>query len=90
MAFTKAKFKIDGRPYLNPDDKADFDTLTEDTIICKCIDTTYGDILRCVSYGMTTLDEVIEETGAVTACQQCKRLVGEVLEHALEVANPFA
>ena len=40
--------------------------------------------------GMTTLDEVIDWTNAVSACQKCRRLLGEVLDHALVVADPFA
>ncbi len=86
----RAQVKPDGRPYLNPDDELDVNTLTDNTIVYKCINTTYGDILQCVSMGMTTLDEIIEWTKAVTACQQCRRLIGQVLDHALEVANPFA
>lgn len=90
MALIRNKVKPDGRPYLNPEDELDVNTLTEDTIVCKCVNTTFGDVLEAVRMGMTTLDEVIEWTNAVTACQKCKRLLGEVLDHALAVADPFA
>ena len=86
---SKMKYKPDGRPYVNPVEEVDVNALTEDTIVCKCRYTTYGDILKAVSMGMTTLDEIIEETRAVSACQQCRKNVQAYLDHALEVANPF-
>ena len=51
MALIRNKVKPDGRPYLNPEDELDVNTLTEDTIVCKCVNTTFGDVLEAVRMG---------------------------------------
>lgn len=89
MTRTVVRVKPDGRTYLNPDDPFDPEIMEKDLIVCKCMDTTYGDIVEAVSMGMTTMEEVIEWTNTATACQQCRKLISQVLEHALKVASPF-
>ena len=87
LAPAKVKFRWDGNPYISPEEHPDdslFDTLPEETILCKCLDTTFGDVIRCVSYGMTTLDEVIEETAAGSTCQKCRHLIQQALNQALK------
>lgn len=90
MTRAGVRVKPDGRNYLNPDDLFDATLMEKDLIVCKCMDTTYGDIVDAVSMGMTSMEEVIEWTNTATACQQCRKLIQQVLDYALEVANPFA
>ena len=89
MTRTAVRVKPDGRTYLNPDDPFNSDVMEKDLIVCKCMDTTFGDITEAVSMGMTTLDEVIEWTNTATACQQCRKLISQVFDYAMEVASPF-
>ena len=50
-----------------------------DKIVCNCYSITNGGIKEAVDNGATTLDEVMEVTGAGTICGACvddvKRLV---------------
>ena len=52
-----------------------------DKIVCNCYSITNGGIKEAVDNGATTLDEVMEETGAGTICGACvddvKRLVDQ-------------
>jgi NAD(P)H-nitrite reductase large subunit len=51
-----------------------------DDIVCNCMSITKGMIKEAVEKGATTLDEVMEATGAATICGACadevKRLTG--------------
>ena len=51
-----------------------------DDIVCNCMGITKGMIKEAVENGATTLDEVMEATGAATICGACadevKRLTG--------------
>ena len=52
-----------------------------DKIVCNCYSITNGGIKEAVDNGATTLDEVMEVTGAGTICGACiddvKRLVDQ-------------
>ena len=52
-----------------------------DKIVCNCYSITNGGIKEAVDNGATTLDEVMEATGAGTICGACiddvKRLVDQ-------------
>ena len=61
-----------------------------DKIVCNCYSITNGGIKEAVDNGATTLDEVMEVTGAGTICGACvddvKRLVEQfVAERKQEV-----
>ena len=47
--------------------------ITEDSIVCACMNIEYGDILKYIKEtGNTDLDTVSENTEAGTACECCK------------------
>ena len=52
-----------------------------DKIVCNCFGTTVGDIKEAVDQGARTLDEVIEATGATTACGACTDEVERVVDY---------
>ena len=59
-----------------------------DKIVCNCYSITNGGIKEAVDNGATTLDEVMEVTGAGTICGACiddvKRLVDEFVAQKKE------
>ena len=80
---------LDGKPYINPHVVVDFDQLTMDTIVCKCVDVTYGDIVHCVECGMTTMKEVCDDLSLVNSCKQCAKLIATLYVHAYREYSPF-
>jgi bacterioferritin-associated ferredoxin len=65
--------------------------LTEDTIICRCEDVTYGQIVKAIRAGFTTIEEIkrILRCG-MGACQgrTCGRLIAQMI--AQETAQPLS
>lgn len=56
--------------------------VTKDTIICRCEDITYGDILEAVEMGMTSLNEIKRYLRAgMGPCQgrTCGRLIQQII-----------
>lgn len=49
--------------------------------VCSCFGTTVGDIKDAIDKGARTLDEVIEATGATTACGMCTDEVQRVVDY---------
>lgn len=52
-----------------------------DKTVCSCMGITVGDIKEAVDGGSRTLDEVIEATGATTACGMCTDEVQRVVDY---------
>jgi NAD(P)H-nitrite reductase large subunit len=48
--------------------------MDDDTIICECLKTTYGDIKEAIDSGCRTVACIEKKTGAGSACGQCKSL----------------
>lgn len=46
---------------------------------CRCKNVSIEDVLNAVNSGFTTLDEVMNETGAGTGCGICKGLVESII-----------
>ncbi len=56
--------------------------ITKDTIICRCEDITYGQILEAIEMAMTTLDEIKRFLRAgMGPCQgrTCGRLIQQII-----------
>ncbi|MCK5737911.1 (2Fe-2S)-binding protein [bacterium] len=56
--------------------------ITKDTIICRCEDITYGQVLEAIEMGMTTLDEIKRFLRAgMGPCQgrTCGRLIQQII-----------
>lgn len=56
--------------------------ITKDTIICRCEDITYGQVLEAIEMGMTTLDEIKRFLRAgMGPCQgrTCGRLIQRII-----------
>ena len=56
--------------------------MNEDTIICRCEDVTYGQIVRAIDDGFTTLEEIKRMLRCgMGACQgrTCVRLISQIL-----------
>jgi len=56
--------------------------LTKDTIICRCEDITYGEVLEAIEMGMTSLNEIKRYLRAgMGPCQgrTCGRLIQQII-----------
>jgi NAD(P)H-nitrite reductase large subunit len=56
--------------------------MTKDTIICRCEDITYGEILEAIEMGMTSLNEIKRYLRAgMGPCQgrTCGRLIQQII-----------
>jgi len=56
--------------------------LTEETIICRCEDVTYGQIVRAIEDGCTTVEEIKRMLRCgMGACQgrTCVRLISQII-----------
>jgi len=56
--------------------------LTEETIICRCEDVTYGQIVKAIEDGFTTLEEIKRMLRCgMGACQgrTCVRLISQII-----------
>lgn len=54
-----------------------------DQTICSCFGITVGDIKKAVDKGVTTFDELQEDTGLGTACGMCEEEAKEILSKLL-------
>ena len=52
-----------------------------DKIVCNCMQVTNGMIKEAVENGATTLEEILEATGAGTVCGACLADVERLVEH---------
>lgn len=52
-----------------------------DKVVCECFGITNGMIKEAVDNGASTLEEVIEITGATTACEVCTDDVQRVVDY---------
>ena len=56
--------------------------MTEDTIICRCEDVTYGQIVRAIDQGFATMEEIKRMLRCgMGACQgrTCGRLIAQII-----------
>lgn len=56
--------------------------ITKDTIICRCEDITYGDVLEAIEMGITSLNEIKRHLRAgMGPCQgrTCGRLISQII-----------
>ena len=54
--------------------------------ICFCHNVTYGELLKAIAEGATTIEAIREQTCANTGCGGCEYEVSEILEE--ELAKP--
>ncbi len=53
----------------------------EDVLVCTCMDVYKSEIVKAIKEkGLTTVDEVSEETDAGTGCSSCHEEIEEILE----------
>lgn len=57
--------------------------MDDNEIICPCLDLSVSDIKEAISNGSTTVDEVIEATGAGSVCGVCLDEVKELVMNLL-------
>lgn len=65
--------------------------MTEDTIICRCEDVTYGQIVEAIEQGFATMEEIKRMLRCgMGACQgrTCGRLIAQIL--ALKTGKSIA
>jgi NAD(P)H-nitrite reductase large subunit len=43
-----------------------------DYIVCECFDVTLGDIIKSIEAGNNTLEKLMYDTDAGTACELCQ------------------
>ena len=56
--------------------------MTEDTIICRCEDVTYGQIVEAIQAGFSTIEEIKRMLRCgMGACQgrTCERLIAQIV-----------
>ena len=54
--------------------------MSENTMICYCKGVTLGKVLAAIENGATTLVEVIDTTGAGSACERCVDRIKTIIE----------
>ncbi len=55
--------------------------MSNDEIICHCMDVSRGEIIKAIKEkGLTTVEEVQDETDAGTGCGGCVEDIEEILE----------
>lgn len=57
--------------------------MNDNEIICPCLDLSVADIKEAISNGSTSVDEIIEATGAGSVCGVCIDEVKELAEKLL-------
>jgi bacterioferritin-associated ferredoxin len=65
--------------------------LTEDTIICRCEDVTYGQVIEAIDQGFTTTEELKRMLRCgMGACQgrTCGRLIAQII--AAKTGKPLS
>ena len=53
----------------------EIEVLVDDYDVCLCNGVTLGDIMTAIKAGHTTLDSLMDETNAGTACELCQTTV---------------
>ena len=49
-----------------------FEKFTPEHIVCECFDVTLGTLLDAIKAGHNTVDALMDETDAGTACELCQ------------------
>jgi len=52
-----------------------------DKVICDCLNVTNGMIKDAVDHGASTMEEIMDTTGAVTICEACADDVQRSLDY---------
>ena len=55
----------------------------KEDFVCYCMEITYGEILKAISNGAHTPDEITEMTDAGLACGMCIETLEEILDEEL-------
>jgi len=50
----------------------EFEKFDRDHIVCECFDVTLGTLLDAIKAGHKTVDDLMNETDAGTACELCQ------------------
>ena len=50
----------------------EFEKFSHDHVVCECFDVTLGTLLDTIKSGANTLDVLMDETDAGTACELCQ------------------
>ena len=50
----------------------EFEKYELDYVVCECFDVTLGTILETIKAGHETLEDIMDETDAGTACELCQ------------------
>lgn len=58
--------------------------------VCVCNAVTDSDIRNAVDNGVSTMRQLLQETGCASTCGCCRELAVEVLQESLAVARSFA
>ena len=55
-----------------------------DVLVCVCMDVYKSEIIKAIrDKGLTTLDELIDETDAGTGCSSCHSEIEDILQQEL-------
>lgn len=54
--------------------------MSENRIICTCLDIDYNTIKKAIEDGAKTVDDIMEDTSAGTICGACIDEIEEILE----------
>ncbi|WP_455205322.1 FAD-dependent oxidoreductase [Kaarinaea lacus] len=57
-------------------------------VVCNCTGITRGEISRAMEQGNTSLDAIMQCTGASSVCGSCRPLVGQLLDEAPDEVAP--
>ena len=71
----------------------EFEKYELDYVVCECFDVTLGTLLEAIKAGSRSVDELMDETDAGTACELCQSVerdedgdrelhLDEILEYA--------
>lgn len=58
--------------------------MDDSEIICPCLDLSVADLKEAISSGSSTVDEIIEATGAGSVCGICLDEVKELAQNLLD------
>jgi len=58
----------------------EFEKVDKDFIVCECFDVTLGTLMETIKAGHNTLEALMDETDAGTACELCQSCEADVDE----------
>jgi NAD(P)H-nitrite reductase large subunit len=54
--------------------KEEFDKFKDDYEVCSCMGVELGEIKKAIKDGCDTIEDIMDQTDAGTACQKCQSL----------------